>query len=142
MKNESITPAQKLMEAIEMQKLANENFVSNYELYEVLMHRTAVLKMQHAQMCGAAVIKIIQEKYGCWLRNKELEAKALKLAIGERFGIGAEVTITDEGIILNVETIQSANTLLKAFRRHKAIIKANDYMNYSIFVPIRETQQL
>lgn len=140
--NEATTPAQILCEAIKMQKLADENIISNYELYEVLMHRTAVLKMQHAQMIGGCAIKIIQEKYGCWLNSKELEAKAFEFAIGEKFGIGAKVVITDEGIILNVETSQSASTLLKAFRRHKILVRANDYLNYSMFIPVKETKEI
>jgi hypothetical protein len=63
-------------------------------------------------------------------------AEILKAAISEKFGISAQVAVSPEGVTMDVQTIQSASTLLRAFRRHKALIKANDYMNYTMFIPI------
>lgn len=134
-----MTPAQKLSEAIAMHKLAKAN-IENYDLYEVLMHRTATLKMQHAQMIGEAAVKIIKENYGKWLNDKQLEAKAFSMAIADRFGINTEVVITDDGVIMNLETHQSASTLLKAFRRHQPIMKANTHNSFSMFVPTQLKQ--
>jgi hypothetical protein len=70
------------------------------------------------------------------------ENDVFEKALAEKFGIGAKVAITNEGITIDIETIQSAQTLLKAFRRHQPLIKANDYMNYTMFIPNINPQTL
>ena len=70
------------------------------------------------------------------------ESEVLEKAISEKFGIGTKILITTEGICIDLQTIQSASTLLKAFRRHGALIKANDYINYSMFIPNVEPKKL
>ncbi len=132
-----MTPADKLNQAIKAFKLANDN-VGNWDLYCILMHRACVLKLEHAKMVGAAAEKIILEKYGNWIFDAELKASAFKMAISEKFGISADVVVSDLGITIDVYSIISANTLFKAFRRHKPLMKSNAYNSQTMFIPVND----
>lgn len=135
--NDEMKPAEMLKAAIKAEKLAEDNF-RNYELYEVLKHRACVLKLSHAKLLGSAAEKIITEKYGKWIFDSRLRAKALHFAIMEKYGIDADVVVMPEGVSLAVNHIYSASTLLKAFIRFRAIVRTDAADLFTIFVPAND----
>lgn len=68
---------------------------------------------------------------------RQSEAEMLQAAIAENYGIGAECEVSANGIFIKVKTTQSASTLLRKFRHHKATVHANDFLNFTLFVPIK-----
>lgn len=130
-------PAEKLSQAIKAEKLAQDNF-DNYDLYCVLKYRACVLKLEHAQMMGAACVKIITEKYKEWIFDDSLKAKSIELAIIEKFGIKATVSLVSTFIHIVVGSVQSAETLLRKFSRHGILMKANAYNNFEMTIPLSQ----
>jgi hypothetical protein len=63
------------------------------------------------------------------------EAELFENAIIEKFGIRVKAAITEIGVTMDFDTVQSASTLLRAFKRHQPIVKANDYLSYTMFIP-------
>lgn len=129
-----MTPADRLSAAMKAERLAESNR-DNYELYEVLKHRACVLKLDHAKSIGVAAEKIIIEKYGNWIFDDQLKAKALHFAIMEKYGINVDVTAFPEGLSLVVKHHSSASTLLKAFMRFGCIMRADAYNSFTLFIP-------
>lgn len=132
-----MTPADRLNAAMKAERLAEVNH-DNYELYEVLKHRACMLKLEHAKSVGVAAEKIIISKYGNWIFDDKLRAKAMHFAIMEKYGIDAEVSIFPEGLSLVVKHHNSASTLLKAFMRFGCIMKADAYNSFTLFIPASE----
>lgn len=135
------TPAVILREAIEASKLASQNF-NNYDLYCVLMHRASSLKLEHAKTQGAAAAKIIMEKYGSWINNDQIASKAMEMAISEKFGIGVSAQISEIGVSFEIEETHSANTLLRAFRNYKPLMKARGHRYFTMFIERENMSEL
>jgi hypothetical protein len=99
------------------------------------MRRCALNHLACAKLQGSAAVKIVEEKYSSLLNDFEADAAPLKNAILNKFGICVDASITGEGILMKIKTHFSALTLLKAFKAHGAIMKADSSSQFSMFIP-------
>ena len=73
--------------------------------------------------------------HGLDIRIPSIEDK-FSSAISDKFGINSKITVLPGKLELRVQSIQSAQTLLNAFKRHKVMVQAENCNNYTITIPI------
>ena len=57
-------------------------------------------------------------------------------AILDKFGIATKIEINGREMVISFQTVQSASTLLRAFKRDKPVIKCLDYLNYQMILSL------
>lgn len=66
----------------------------------------------------------------------------IETAILNKFGIKCKSNVNHEGVSITCKSVQSAFTLLNSFKRYEVLVKADDYMNFSVFIPVKNYKEL